>query len=129
MARKRVHEIAKERGMSSSDLLARLHAAGIEAKAAASSVEEADALRALGDGAAGPAGPSAGADRAPAPAAAPAPSTAEPAPASPGRGGDGAPKQRPTRSSLAGERAPGSAGGRRRVVIDSQASRRPDGRG
>ena len=32
--------------------------------------------------------------------------------------------RRPTRSSLQGERAPGSAGGVRRVVIDSQASRR-----
>jgi translation initiation factor IF-2 len=39
------------------------------------------------------------------------------------------PKQRPTRSSLAGERTPGAAGpgGRRRVVIDSQASRRTPG--
>ncbi|HWC25286.1 MAG TPA: translation initiation factor IF-2 [Solirubrobacteraceae bacterium] len=38
-------------------------------------------------------------------------------------------KHRPTRSSLAGERAPGTAGpgGRRRVVIDSQASRRTPG--
>ncbi|HEX4364269.1 MAG TPA: translation initiation factor IF-2, partial [Solirubrobacteraceae bacterium] len=38
-------------------------------------------------------------------------------------------KHRPTRSSLAGERAPGAAGpgGRRRVVIDSQASRRTPG--
>jgi translation initiation factor IF-2 len=36
-------------------------------------------------------------------------------------------KQRPTRDSLQGERAPGSAGGRRRVVIDSQASRRGPG--
>ena len=33
-------------------------------------------------------------------------------------------QRRPTRSSLQGERAPGSAGGVRRVVIDSQASRR-----
>jgi translation initiation factor IF-2 len=33
-------------------------------------------------------------------------------------------RQRPTRSSLQGERAPGAAGGVRRVVIDSQASRR-----
>jgi len=38
-------------------------------------------------------------------------------------------KQRPTRSSLSGERAPGAPGpgGRRRVVIDSQASRRTPG--
>src|SRR3954469_21633031 len=33
-------------------------------------------------------------------------------------------RQRPTRSSLQGERAPGAGGGVRRVVIDSQASRR-----
>jgi translation initiation factor IF-2 len=33
-------------------------------------------------------------------------------------------RQRPTRSSLQGERTPGAAGGVRRVVIDSQASRR-----
>ncbi|MBV9193738.1 MAG: translation initiation factor IF-2, partial [Solirubrobacterales bacterium] len=38
-------------------------------------------------------------------------------------GGEGAHK-RPTRDSLQGERAPGNASGRRRVVIDSQASRR-----
>ena len=36
-------------------------------------------------------------------------------------------RQRPTRSSLQGERAPGSAGGVRRVVIDSQAARRGPG--
>ncbi|HYM57190.1 MAG TPA: translation initiation factor IF-2, partial [Solirubrobacteraceae bacterium] len=39
------------------------------------------------------------------------------------------PRQRPTRSSLQGERAPGAAGGVRRVVIDSQASRRQGGPG
>jgi translation initiation factor IF-2 len=48
MSKKRVHEIAKEQGLSSKELLERLHQAGIAAKAAASSVEEADALRALG---------------------------------------------------------------------------------
>ncbi len=42
--------------------------------------------------------------------------------------GDQQPK-RPTRDSLQGERAPGSAHGRRRVVIDSQASRRAPGGG
>jgi translation initiation factor IF-2 len=49
MSKKRVHEIAKEHGLSSKELLERLHAAGVAAKAAASSVEEADALRVLGD--------------------------------------------------------------------------------
>jgi len=62
---------------------------------------------------------------------------ADPAPAQPAAGAapgtpaaEGEPaKHRPTRSSLAGERAPGAAGpgGRRRVVIDSQASRRTPG--
>ena len=47
MAKKRVHEIAKAQGLSSKELLAALKKAGIEAKAAASSVEEADALKAL----------------------------------------------------------------------------------
>jgi len=48
MSKKRVHEIAKEQGISSKELLEKLGAAGIAAKAAASSVEEADALRVLG---------------------------------------------------------------------------------
>jgi translation initiation factor IF-2 len=70
---------------------------------------------------------------APAPSAQPAPATADPSsadgqPAAPAADGEPA-KHRPTRSSLAGERAPGAAGpgGRRRVVIDSQASRRTPG--
>ena len=49
MSKKRVHEIAKEHGLSSKELLERLQAAGVAAKAAASSVEEADALRVLAD--------------------------------------------------------------------------------
>src|SRR3982074_1234339 len=51
MAKKRVHEIAKEQGLTSKELLAKLNAAGIEAKAAASSVEETVALEVLGNGA------------------------------------------------------------------------------
>jgi len=63
MARKRVHEIAKAQGLTSKEVLAALNAAGIEAAAAASSVEEQEALKALsaapksdGAGAAKPAG-------------------------------------------------------------------------
>jgi translation initiation factor IF-2 len=48
MSKKRVHEIAKEQGLSSKELLEKLKAAGVEAKAAASSVEESAALKALG---------------------------------------------------------------------------------
>ena len=51
MANKRVHEIAKEQGISSKDLLAVLQAAGMTAKAAASSVDESVALEALRRGA------------------------------------------------------------------------------
>ncbi|MGH2987569.1 MAG: translation initiation factor IF-2 N-terminal domain-containing protein, partial [Solirubrobacterales bacterium] len=47
MARKRVHEIAKAQGLTSNEVLEALRAAGVEAKAAASSVEEEVALKAL----------------------------------------------------------------------------------
>jgi translation initiation factor IF-2 len=47
---KRVHEIAKERGLSAKDVLARLKAAGVDVKAASSSVDEALALRVLSNG-------------------------------------------------------------------------------
>ncbi len=150
---KRVHEIAKERGLPAKEVLAKLKAAGIEVKAASSSVDEATALRALGNGeATSPGAASASApapkpavERSPAPAAAPRPANSEGAdgassaePRSDGassaepeatqRRPESRPEhKRPTRDSLQGERAPGTAGGRRRVVIDSQASRRAPG--
>jgi translation initiation factor IF-2 len=198
MSKKRVHEIAKEQGLSSKELLEKLQAAGIEAKAAASSVEEDAALRALGGGgpatpassnggaapsqpapvaAAKPAAPAAPAPVAGAPAAASAPApvapsapaatpapvaaapiasapaavasatpaptapasatpaSATPAPATPttaaaaAAAAAAAERVRPTRDSRTGERTPGDIGpgGRRRVVIDSQASRRQQG--
>jgi translation initiation factor IF-2 len=105
MSKKRVNDIAKEQGMAVKDLLLKLQAAGIDAAAPSATVDEALALRALGQN-------GAGAQRAKADGA-----------------GDGGQKQRPTRDSLQGERAPGAAGGRRRVVIDSQASRRAPGGG
>jgi len=192
MSKKRVHEIAKEQGLSSKELLEKLKAAGVEAKAAASSVDEAAALEALGsNGAAGngatatatvkgatatlapptaattkttiPAGsgdppaPPAKAASAPAAAQAPAQPAGQAAPAPPAPTSNGSPvaqagpaatsattepgsqsqapagaageRVRPTRDSRTGERAPGGTGpgGRRRVVIDSQASRRQQG--
>ncbi len=141
MAKKRVHEIAKEQGISSKDLIAKLNAAGIEVKAAASSVEEADALKALGGNGSAPqaSAPAPATEQASAPSAAPAAAPERRAPEQPEQPAgssapaapksDGGAKQRPTRDSLSGERAPGTGGGRRRVVIDSQASRRADGRG
>src|SRR5438067_1291169 len=50
---KRVHQIAKERGLPPKQVLARLQAAGFDVKAASSSVDEAAALRALDNGGAG----------------------------------------------------------------------------
>ncbi|MHB8492844.1 MAG: translation initiation factor IF-2 N-terminal domain-containing protein, partial [Solirubrobacteraceae bacterium] len=70
MAKKRVHEIAKEQGLSSKDLLAKLKAAGVNATVASSSVDEAIALKAISSNGAGgpakPAAPRAGSQPAPA---------------------------------------------------------------
>src|SRR6266508_769150 len=116
MAKKRVHEIAKAQGLTSKELLAKLKAAGIEAKAAQSNVEESDALAALkgsGDGASG----GTATKTKPAPKkteAAPKAKAEAPAKAKPA-GGDGA---------SAAPAKKGAPKRRRRVVIDSQAARR-----
>src|ERR1019366_5173572 len=47
---KRVHEIAKERGLPAKEVLPRLKAAGLDVKAASSSVDETAAQRVLGNG-------------------------------------------------------------------------------
>jgi translation initiation factor IF-2 len=139
---KRVHEIAKEHGLPAKELIQKLKAAGIEVKAASSSVDEATALRVLGNGGA-PASPAPPAAREP---AAPPPVADSPAATPAADGGQaaavkqpdaaqdgaapgpaGGKRERPTRDSLQGERTPGTGGGRRRVVIDSQASRRAPG--
>jgi translation initiation factor IF-2 len=74
MAKKRIHEIAKEQGLSSKDVLEKLQAAGLDVKAAASTVEEADALRAIGGGS-----PEAAGNGAPAPTSSPPAAAAPPA--------------------------------------------------
>src|SRR5688500_6249909 len=119
MAKKRVHEIAKEKGISSKEVLAVLQAAGVDAKAAASSVDEGEIERAFsaknGGGDDGRADAASVKDP-----AKEAPEQATPAPA----GEQPAPAERPAPSRPAG----GGAGARRRrVVIDSQASRRQSG--
>src|SRR5688572_15250338 len=53
MAKKRVHEIAKERGMSSKEVIATLQKAGLDVKVASSSVDADDAARAFNGGDAG----------------------------------------------------------------------------
>src|SRR5881275_384744 len=120
MAKKRVHEIAKERGISSKEVLAVLQKAGLDVKAAASSVDEDDIARAFSNGA----------ESAPAeqPKAAPAGDGAQarekPAPRQPEQAGQqpqqGDGGQRPQRPQRRPEQGGGAGGRRRRVVIDSQ---------
>jgi translation initiation factor IF-2 len=137
--KKRVHEIAKQRGLTSKEVLAALKAAGIDAKVAASSVEEEEALAALA--AAGADGGEAKEESQPTSGATPSPGAkqdvgsadatdAEPAAMKPD-GGKPAPRREP-RASRPARRQGGQEGTparpasrkRRRVVIDSQASRR-----
>ncbi len=96
MSKKRVHEIAKEHGLSSKELLERLQAAGVSAKAAASSVEEADALRVLaGNGASAGATATATATKSAPPAnGAPTPSAAPTTPAQSAPSGQAASSRR-----------------------------------
>jgi translation initiation factor IF-2 len=144
MAKKRVHEIAKQAGVPTKELIATLQAAGIDAKAPSSTVEESAAQAALQGAGATPTpvaasatGARNGASKtaapariAAAPASSPAGSAAVAAPAPAGAAPDGgadAVRSRPTRDSRQGEQRPGAIAGRRRVVIDSQASRRTSG--
>src|SRR5215207_5929696 len=138
MAKKRVHELAKQYQMPVPEVLKRLNSYGLDVKAAATAVDEKLADAAL----TGKPKPKAAANGAAKKAAAqpviqqragfghgtaraPRAENLAPKPPPPsGDNGGGAQLQRPTRSSLQGERAPGAAGGVRRVVIDSQASRR-----
>jgi translation initiation factor IF-2 len=119
VAKKRVHEIAKAQGLSSKELLAALKKAGIEAKAAASSVEEADALKALGNGG------SAATATASKPKA-----EAKPDPAPPKAQGKAAPnvdgktESKPASKPAPSAKKPPGSTKKRRVVIDSQAARR-----
>ncbi|MGZ4202391.1 MAG: translation initiation factor IF-2 [Thermoleophilaceae bacterium] len=146
MAKKRVHEIAKERGMSSKDVIAVLQKAGLDVKAAASSVDENDIRRAFSNGTDAANG---GGGAAQAEPAAPAREQRQPqAPRSDGRQQQRPPQrpagerpaqqpqqqpseQRPQRPQRRPEQGGGGGGGgggrRRRVVIDSQASRRQQG--
>src|SRR6266511_4070776 len=124
MAKKRVHEIAKAQGLTSKELLAVLKAAGVEAKAAQSSVEESDALAALknsGDGAS--AGTATKTKTAP-----PAKKSEAPAKPQADAAGTKSSATKPADGSTAGDGASASKKGppkrRRRVVIDSQAARR-----
>jgi translation initiation factor IF-2 len=146
MAKKRVHEIAKEKGIPSKEVIAKLQAAGLNVKAAASSVDEADIELAFSGGKKAPADAAKGASHnkaragaakpKPKPAttksgngasaAPPSPAAGSASPATPQAGSAGQSAQRPARPTRDGGGA-GGGGRRRRVVIDSQASRRAPG--
>ena len=137
MAKKRVHEIAKEKGISRKEVLAILQEAGFDVKAAASSVDEDDVAHGVQRRRKGRRAAE-GRRRRPTKRARPRqPRRASGSAATPrGPAARGA-QQRPPRSARAraqrgapGENAAGrrrQAGRRRRVVIDSQASRRQPG--
>jgi translation initiation factor IF-2 len=127
VAKKRVHEIAKAKGLTSKEVLAALHAAGIEAKAAQSSVEESEALAALKDGGSGDG------------ATATTKTKTKSAAKKTASGSSAATKTKPaaekastksaaTKAAAGSTAKPAGAKGptkrRRRVVIDSQAARR-----
>jgi translation initiation factor IF-2 len=141
MAKKRVHEIAKEKGIPSKEVIAKLQAAGLNVKAAASSVDEADIELAFSGGKKEPAEDGRGKGRGrqsgtarpgngkPAASTPPAkPATPQSQSSPPAQSGGAAPQRpaaaRPTRD---GGGAGAAGGRRRRVVIDSQASRRAPG--
>jgi len=143
MAKKRVHEIAKEKGIPSKEVIAKLQAAGLNVKAAASSVDEADIELAFSGGKKAPTEDGRGKGRggrpsgtarpgngkpaasAPPPAAKPQTPSSPPAQAA-GQSG-GAAAQQPARPTRDGGGGAAAGGRRRRVVIDSQASRRAPG--
>src|SRR3954462_10018219 len=54
MAKKRVHEIAKQRGMPSKEVIAILQKAGLDVKTAAQSIDENDIEMAFSNGGTGP---------------------------------------------------------------------------
>ncbi len=132
MAKKRVHEIAKAKGLESKALVAALKKAGVDVKTASSSVDEAVALKAIdGDGVAPAAAPKPQAPATEAPAKPAAKPAARPKAQTQAPAAKPAPKSqasqtpvRPKADGQAGAQAGGGSSKKRRVVIDSQASRR-----
>ncbi len=125
MAKLRVHEIAKQRGLTSKEVLGKLQAAGVEVKVAASSVDEAVAVKILDSDAPTPPAKKAPAKPAAKPAGKPAAPAAKkpPAAAKTDATADKAPVRPVPDATTAGAKQ-AAQGKRRRVVIDSQASRR-----
>ncbi len=128
MAKKRVHEIAKERGITSKEAVAALQKAGLEVKSHSSSVEESDAARAFDNGAASAAAP-AEAPAAPQPAAPAATAESSPPAAEQPPAGDGqATSRRPDGGQQRSQRGGGQrpqGGGQKRQGGGQQRSGGP----
>jgi translation initiation factor IF-2 len=131
---KRVHEIAKERGLPAKEVLAKLKAAGIDVKAASSSIDEAVAARALGNGEAPTRQPAPTATK---PAVQDPVAEAPPAEAPPERaagserpdgGGPADASAAPPRSEQPGGRAPGGQPDDSRPGLTGEAGGRAPGR-
>src|SRR6185503_2165408 len=120
MAKKRVHEIAKEKGISSKEVLVVLQAAGIDVKAAASSVDEGEIERAFSAKNGG--GDGATAAEAAEPATVKDPAKEAPEEAAPAAQKPAAQAPPPAQRQARPDGGGGAGGRRRRVVIDSQAS-------
>jgi translation initiation factor IF-2 len=129
VAKKRVHEIAKAHDLSSKEVLAALKAAGVDAKVAASNVDEDAAAKAISAARGNGAKLGTAASKSPAqPAAAKQPAAA-PAAKKPAAPAANAPKAsastKPVRPAGTPQQGGGAGGAKkRRVVIDSQAARR-----
>jgi translation initiation factor IF-2 len=142
--KKRVHEIAKERGLQAKDVLSRLQDAGVKVKAVSSSVDEDEARRVLGADADGGDGDGrgngqAGALERAAPAASPASSAPEPAstpgeqrkttaPVGPRDGADAAASE-PESASRPGPRSESETGHKRPTRDSLQGERAPGSAG
>jgi translation initiation factor IF-2 len=126
VAKKRVHEIAKAHDLSSKEVLAALKAAGVDAKVAASNVDEDAAAKAISAARGNGAKLGTAASKSPAQPAAPPQAAAAKKPAA---APNGAPKasasSKPVRPAGTPQQGGGAGGAKkRRVVIDSQAARR-----
>src|SRR5918992_116054 len=112
MAKKRVHEIAKELDRPSKDVLAALKAAGVEVTTASSSVDEAEAAKALGNGAGATQAPTGEVRRAGPEGRGPRilQEAPPPEPPKPRGGGQGGPRQG-DRPGDPGDGGPGGSGG------------------
>jgi translation initiation factor IF-2 len=136
VAKKRVHEIAKAHDLSSKEVLAALKAAGVDAKAAASNVDEDAAAKAISAARGNGAKAGTASSKSPASAATPKQAAATPAADKPPAAPAAMPKAaaptakapsstKPVRPAGSPQQGGGGATAKkRRVVIDSQAARR-----